>query len=608
MVILKSLASMDSSVEETDRLLDALAKVNQYQKLCHDVERVRLAEAEQTKQDCLRTDLEFDNSVKKAEAARRIANEQRETQAQQAIDQVDANRAAMEHLLEDYFQLPQWNVPCVTGVEPYNKSVTESPRHSQDVPQVSVAAGPLIFSWLYENDTAYRRQFDSKRASVQVSTFEISRTSSDSSTRLESASSLPDASVTTALSPSFESLLHISNQLSSWKKRFLSGMDVVVICPTTEAEQGFFVCRVLEIDNPSSLKGQCLVKLARLHQYHGSSTLYCLTLRGNSTTEKVILETEGNLFPVSAKIVESVPAATTGDITLIYSVDLPELAKTSQNATTDNRTSPNTMSVFNVLISQAGSSLRSDVAGYFRFDTPRGAALQLVNLRSRDQLKDICEGLMSNLIIEVMQTNPTVGNLILANDSVRWELVSTYDKVTIFSKKLPKLAHFHCFIARVHVQASPSEVRSVLKNAQSRETFDPMCLDSNTIETIDESTTITHFTNQTMLVTRDFCVLRHDRVMPNGSVYFAVNSIHLPATCPQTNVVRGLVIDSGFAIEPVGKGESTLYYIVQSDLMGFAPKLSSIATAWVIQRQVASVVKNLRQFFAMASVADGQQQ
>ena len=101
-------SELDTRIENTERLLDVLAKVNQYQRLCREVERVRLAEATRTKDARAKADADYAEAVRRAEEARRAAIERREAEERQAVEAAEANRSAHEHLAEAFLSLPQW--------------------------------------------------------------------------------------------------------------------------------------------------------------------------------------------------------------------------------------------------------------------------------------------------------------------------------------------------------------------------------------------------------------------------------------------------------------------------------------------------------------------
>jgi len=64
--------------------------------------------------------------------------------------------------------------------------------------------------------------------------------------------------------------------------------------------------------------------------------------------------------------------------------------------------------------------------------------------------------------------------------------------------------------------------------------------------------------------------------------------------CPNQGFVRGMVIESGFIMEPRGKGACLMSYVVQADINIWVP---SMIIYQVLKMQVVEVVDRIRLYF-----------
>ena len=76
-------------------------------------------------------------------------------------------------------------------------------------------------------------------------------------------------------------------------------------------------------------------------------------------------------------------------------------------------------------------------------------------------------------------------------------------------------------------------------------------------------------------------------------MYLVSNSVNTPQ-CPVTDFVRGLVIESGFIIEPRGKTTSLMTYVVQADINIWVP---AFVIQQVLKAQVVDVIAQIRLYF-----------
>jgi len=173
-----------------------------------------------------------------------------------------------------------------------------------------------------------------------------------------------------------------------------------------------------------------------------------------------------------------------------------------------------------------------------------------------------------------------------------WRLVEIRDDIEIFTRCYTE-NQLSYYMSRALIQASPIEIKYLIKQSSNREQFDPMCRGVTVLRTVDESTVIVRLLNTKYFLHREFCIIRHDETSPDGSVCLSSNSVKTPQY-PIGEFSRAVVINSGFYLEPQGKGTSRMTYIVMADLRIWLPRfiLDSI-----IQAQVFEVLNKIRNHF-----------
>jgi len=116
-----------------------------------------------------------------------------------------------------------------------------------------------------------------------------------------------------------------------------------------------------------------------------------------------------------------------------------------------------------------------------------------------------------------------------------------------------------------------------LLTAKNRKSFDPFNEDVSVVQTMNESTSIISLTESPIirffgLFQREFLLLTHGRSIDDKCYVISMNSIldvpiidddETDRNIPSPDIIRGLIIDSGWIIQQKSKGLSRLTYVIQ---------------------------------------------
>jgi len=174
-----------------------------------------------------------------------------------------------------------------------------------------------------------------------------------------------------------------------------------------------------------------------------------------------------------------------------------------------------------------------------------------------------------------------------------WNPLGEEKGVRIYEKKgkdsSGKISDFYCFMGKGVIKASPKLIFKILTKPQFRKEYDNMLKEMRIIRKLASNAAVVwaHMETRQCLVKqgRDFCILQYfrgpDTPVPSslageveefkGKYVVSSQSITDPACPEQSDVIRGDVLCSGWVIEQIAKGESSVSVLLQVDFRGVVP-------------------------------------
>ena len=129
-------------------------------------------------------------------------------------------------------------------------------------------------------------------------------------------------------------------------------------------------------------------------------------------------------------------------------------------------------------------------------------------LTTYPQLVDKCNELVHQ--VTWLCSIPDLPSSRLPIEGNPWSELSTDNGVTVF-ERVVNPSSFTSYMARGVVEASPAEVKFLIKHSKNRQLYDPMCREARLVDAVDEATSVVQLVNGKFGMTRDFVFMRHAR-------------------------------------------------------------------------------------------------